>query len=520
MRPQRPRPAEGRSSILDRPTRVVAVVLLLFAAGLLLWSARRSAAKKVAGVADTSDELQGAAQGFGGAQAAGGSPSPGAPAPPPSARPPDPPPVIDGVTLEKTEVCSGEENLVTVHAHTVNGTDPALHYVIDGQMGQSVPVKLWRNDKGQVVGAHTLTVFGRGNVATTIPLPEYEVKDCRPTYVAMIKHRVRANTWADFDFEAQVIGVPPTPTENAPPPARPFKPVAYSWDFGDGAGVTTLGPLVEHGYEGRDQDTLYSYYVVSVTVRGAKGEAATGRVTLPLINPAYEAMAQKGLVQLLIALDPRFPELGSDGKVTQHVHLWHTQPAPVTIEHAILVKYYRQGAGQTRPQEVDVGQLLGSSTIPPGKEGITVTVTLDPSVDEEVFSKTWSLTGKSEDGHPVLGSFSVLIPPSRPSPDAGATVFDPALKQKIIAARQILGKDVVTDEDLWQLDREGMLRNLPRPTPDQVAAAASAAIADAVQKGPPTLATQQGRGAPVPTTTAAQAAPPATAKGAPATGAK
>ena len=67
-------------------------------------------------------------------------------------------------------MCAGEENLVTVKAHTTNGTDPFLHTVIDGHQGASIPVTLWRDDSGAVLGAHSITVFGRNNVATTVPL--------------------------------------------------------------------------------------------------------------------------------------------------------------------------------------------------------------------------------------------------------------------------------------------------------------------------------------------------------------
>ena len=345
------------------------------------------------------------------------------------------------------------------------------------------------------------------------------MKDCRPAYLAAIMQRVRSNTWSDFDFNARVIAVPRAPTEadrqrGAPPPPvpKPFKAVSFSWTFGDGDAVTTLTPIVEHDYEGRAQDTLYSYYVVGVTIRGSKGETATGRMTLSLINPAFEALSQKGIVALLISLDPRFPELGPDGKVTQKVRIWHNQPGPVTIEHAMLTKYYRQAAGQTAPAEVPVASVLGTTTIPAGKEGITTTVTLDPQAEEEVFTKTWDLKGVSAEGYPALGSFSVMVSPSKPGPDAGTTVFDPLLKQKIILAREMLGKDVVNDEDLWHLQREGAFANL-KVSPAEAAAAASAAIAAAVQAGPPSTQGPPTRGAPVPTSTTQQLAPAATATG-------
>jgi len=435
-------------------------------------------------------------------------------APAPSVAP-DPPPVIDEIVLEKKEVCAGEENLVTVKSHTTNNTDPFLHTVIDGHMGTSWPMTLWRDDDGNVLGQHSITVFGRGNVATTVPLPQYEVKDCRPTYIAAIQQRVRANTWADFDFEARVVGIPPAPTEadrkrGAPPPPvpKPFKPVAFTWTFGDGETATTLTPLVSHSYEGREQNALYSYFLVGVSIRGAKGETATGRMALPLINPAFESLAEKGLVTLLIALDPRFPELGSDGKVTQKVRLWHTQPGPVTIEHASLTKYYRQAAGQTPASDVDVASVLGTTVIPPGKDGITTTVILDPQSEEEIFSKTWALRGTSAEGYPVIGTFSVMIPPPKPTADASTPIFDPLLKQKIMLARQMLGKDTVDDEDLWRLEREGAFANL-KVTPQESAAALAAAKAAASQQGfPSPQPTYVPRGPPAPTSTSQQAAQP------------
>jgi hypothetical protein len=520
-RPSRPKPGQEPASIWDNRTRIIALAMIVFAVLLVLWSGLHKSAPATTAGASPEDSAN--AQGGGGGPAPfsmfGMSASSGTPPPTPSAGPADPPPVIDEIVLEKKEVCSGEENLVTVKSHTTNNTNPFLHTVIDGRQGDAIPVTLWKDDDGNVQGNHTVTVFGRGNVATTVPLPQYEVMDCRPKYIAAIMQRVRSNTWADFDFNAKVVGIPAAPTpadrqRGAPPPPvpKPFKPVSFTWTFGDGEGTTTLTPIVEHDYEERAQNTLYSYFVVGVSIRGAKGEVATGRMTLPLINPAFESLAEKGIVQLLISLDPRFPELGPDGKVTQKVHIWHTQPGPVTIDRAVLTKYYRKAAGQTAPQDVSVASVLGSTSIPPGKDGLTTTVTLDPESEEEIFSKTWALNGTSAEGYPAMGTFSVMLPPPKPSADAGDTVFDPLLKQKIILAREMLGKDVVTDEDLWRLDREGAFANL-KVSPAEAAAAASAAIAAAIQKGPPSTQQTPSRGAPVPTSTTQQLAPPTGATG-------
>ena len=109
---------------------------------------------------------------------------------------------------------------------------------------------------------------------------------------------------------------------------------------------------MSHDYERRVQDSLYSYFVVRVDVRDAAGELLTGRTTLPLINQAFEAFARKGIVQLLIGLDPRFPDLGPDGRVVQNVRLWHTRAEPVTIDAAALTKYFEGASAKRSPSRL------------------------------------------------------------------------------------------------------------------------------------------------------------------------
>jgi hypothetical protein len=387
--------------------------------------------------------------------------SPAAPATPviPSMPALDPAPVIDEIQVEKPEVCSGEDNLITIRAHTVNGTNEFLHYVIDGAMGASVPVRLSLDEQGEVVGQHFVRVFGRTNTEVTVPLPKYKVKDCQPARIVMVEQRLRANSNSDFDFYARVVTLPPREAEKRGA-IDPFNPVAYTWNFGDGATDKTAAALASHSYEGRAQDTLYSYYTVGVEVRDAKGVKLTGRTTVPLINPAFEAFARKGVVQLLVALEPRFPELDSEGRVVEHVRLWHTRPENVTIESAMQVDYFESGAGQRQPQAIDPAALLGTTTIPAGKNGIVTTVVLDTEAKPGIFSITYQLSGKSADGHPAMGSFSVMKPPARPTRDNSDPVVDSKKEAKILAAREILHQDVVTDEDLWRLEREGKFADL------------------------------------------------------------
>ncbi|HEY3352487.1 MAG TPA: PKD domain-containing protein [Polyangia bacterium] len=446
-----------------RSLRILAIVVALGALVLLVFWRRRPPPPGPPAAAATEPAAAGEPRG-----------APGRPAVPPPSEgliagapaTPDPPPIIDDIIVEKPSVCAGEENLITVKAHTENNTNEHLHYVIDGELGQSYPVRLWKNATG-IIGKHAIQVFGRGNTATSVPLPKYEVRDCEPQRIVTVTGKVRPNTWSEFRITAALsspLGIPPANAEKGwrPPPPPPFEPVRYVWTFGDGQTATTAVPAVEHSYEDRPQTTLYSYYLVQVDVHGRDGQVLSGRGSLALINPAFEALAVKGTVALMIALTPRFPQVGPDGKVVQQVRLWHHRPQDVTIERATVTRHFKEGA-EHPTEEVNVAGLLGTTMIPPGPAGISTRVTLDTVTESGVFSVTYRLAGKSAEGWPVSGSFSVMQPPPRPTRENSRPVVDPLLKEKIIRARQILGQDTVSDEDLWRLQREGAFADLVVP---------------------------------------------------------
>src|SRR5689334_17758918 len=74
------------------------------------------------------------------------------------------PPVIDSITVEKDEVCEGEENLVTVRAHTPDDNDAFLHYQIGPTRGSPVALRSYLDDR-EKPSWHRITVFGKNNVA-------------------------------------------------------------------------------------------------------------------------------------------------------------------------------------------------------------------------------------------------------------------------------------------------------------------------------------------------------------------
>ncbi len=390
-------------------------------------------------------------------------PAPASPMPAPEPElSPEPPsaeasaaPIIDEVIVEKSEVCEGEENLITVRAHTPDGKDEFLHYMVDGKQGQQVPLRSFLEDENESEPRpREVRVFGRGNTVTVAPIPPFVVKKCRLPLVAWVNTRLRANTWSEFELEVKLIEK--TSSESM---VGDFEPRSYEWSFGDGETAITQVPYVTHNYEGRKQDSQFSNFLVQVKVYGVTDEPVVGRTSLQLVNPAFEDLAYKGVVTLMLQLTPRFPELGDDGVVRQKVRLFHNRDRPVFIHNAVVFKHRTAPTEPVAPKPMDPSSLLGTSVIPPGR-GVEFEVRLDTRAEQDVFSEEYSLEGKDSQGLPVRGAFSVMRPPPKPTKENSNPVVDPLFKEKILAARKILNRPYVTDEDIWRLQREGRFAEL------------------------------------------------------------
>lgn len=363
-------------------------------------------------------------------------------------------PIIDEIVVEKPAPCVGEETLVTVRAHTPDANDAELHYLIGTGTGQSVPLRAWLDERGQPP-EFQVTVFGKGNTATSAPVPPLRVQPCQVGMFAVIAHRALPNRWGSFAFRAELR----QQQSGGPAKSVALSARRYHWTFGDGSEEQTDTPEVTHSYEERPQQTLYSQFLVRVEVVTRDGRTLVARDALQLVNPAYESWTRKGIVSLMVALDPPFPVLSAAGRVEQGVRLRHYRPEPVTIESVQAVRYYADGAGQSPAQSVDVPSLLGTDRIPAGR-GLDLHVTLDPQAEPDVLSVTYYLKGKSADGHPVVGSFSVMRPPPAPNADNSTRVTNPRLVAKIRRAREQLGKSVVSDADLARLESQGAFNDL------------------------------------------------------------
>lgn len=364
----------------------------------------------------------------------------------------NPPPIIDEVILEKQEVCEGEENLVTVRAHTADGTDEWLHYTIGAGNGPSVPIRRFREEEAE----RTITVFGKNNVSATVQIPPYTLKDCTIPRTAFIEYRMMPNAPSEFELYARLVDLG-AKTDGKPAPA--FTPSSYEWDFGDGETATTAGPVVTHSFEGRAQDTYTSFFLIKVTVHGSPGDPIMGRTSLQMFNPAFENLKFQGTVVLFTSMNPRFPKMDDRGMVTQQVRIWHYRPDSVLIT-SIKVMRYEIGTGEYGPLENgNVEQILGSTRIPPG-QGLETTLHFDARKEKSVAYLTYWLEGVSSEGYPVRGNITLMRPPDNPTKDNSNPVLDPVLLAKVKEARRILNQEYVTDEDIWRLEKEGYFANL------------------------------------------------------------
>jgi hypothetical protein len=341
------------------------------------------------------------------------------------------------VKIEKSSVCRGEENLVTVRAHSANGTDEFLRYSIAGELGNAAPLKSY----GSSVPLAPVVVFDRDGEHTTVPIPVFRVLDCDVPRWVTVTAGLQPNTSAEYAFHATIGATPANPVA--------FEPVEYTWTFGDDSRAVTTAGEVTHDYGFRPQTTLQSDFLVSVSVKARNGTTLVGRTSLSLRNPTFE-MLSKGIVAIEYSLDPRFPVADDEGKVHQTVRMWHHDQSAIRIDRVAVSRSYQDGP--SGPVSVLSGRdALGVDVIPAGKEGVTSSLELDPSNDPKMSSVDYEVKGHSAAGLPATVRFSVMRPPMR------RKVTDPVMLAKIATAQRILQKDSVSHAEFYELERKGLL---------------------------------------------------------------
>jgi hypothetical protein len=356
--------------------------------------------------------------------------------------------VIDEVKVEDATVCAGEEDLVRVRAHDASGDDADLQIFIDDHPGDTLIVRPVVDTHGTARPMYARAVAKDGSEAkAVIPIT---VKRCEAKSHVAVGYHVLPNTWGQLELTATVLDAF---TLGKPATRIPASQVrGFHWEFGDGTTADTTGPVTEHDYEGRAEEKPSAELLVKVEATLANGRTVEGRTAMTIPNPAYRALKDKGTVLLLTAESPRFPVAEPDGSVRETVHLWHAHNTPVRISG--VARYATKPDGKReQPIALRPVDVLGDTVVAAGK-GLTLDVVLPPG-DEPLV--TYEIVGRTQDGVPAKGRFSVMRPPPNPTRENATKINDPGMVARIETARRELGKEFVTDEDLRRLHEEGRL---------------------------------------------------------------
>ncbi|WP_437896404.1 hypothetical protein [Sorangium sp. So ce124] len=367
------------------------------------------------------------------------------------------PPVIESVDVEKSEVCEGEENIVTVRARGRGRSGPLLRVKIGSKEGTRVPIRAYLDERGRVKLPKVIA-FVPGAPPVEADLPHYRVNRCDPKPVVRIRHQALPNSDDEIELLARVLV--PDASAGHPRAMKAEEATSFEWSFGDGASARSAEPRVSHDYGSRPQDAEYSYFLVEVKARLGDGRVVTGRDTLDLQNLGYH-FAQQNLALITPRFSPRFPVVDDQGVVTQTVSLRHASAEDVTITRLNRVMAYEGDVGSSPAEDVDPASILGSTTIPAGSS-ISFTVKLRMRETPDVMFETYEVHGHTASGMPAAGSFAVMRPPPDPTPTSGEEVTSPAMIARIERAQQRLGKELVTQGDLIRLEQEGSFDDLPR----------------------------------------------------------
>jgi hypothetical protein len=263
---------------------------------------------------------------------------------------------IDGVDVDKAEVCRGEQVVVTVRARSLDGTPEFLNYGVIAHpdiAGSRFTLTLQES-----LGLDWMKVFVRGKYGTSevASVPPVLVKDCAAPFVASIGVRRRS---AEFDrvwLTASVVA-------QGGEAAQGFEPVEYEWDFGDGTVEKVATPEVEHSYEGRPQLGTHSYFFVTLKARDASGRVVRTSESVRFVNLGFWPLAHEDRVVV-------FSSIRQGSGDSETIRLYHGAPFDVTLDR-VTVEEVRIDAGG---EEHSVGSvdhnaasLLGVSALPAGK---------------------------------------------------------------------------------------------------------------------------------------------------------
>lgn len=301
--------------------------------------------------------------------------------------------VVDRVEVDKSEVCRGEEVIVTIHARATDGGEAYLDYGDTTNPLHSGPRFSIQPDRDTPPGKHRVYVRGKSGASVMADVPPIKVKDCDAPLELRLKLKRKVEAQDRAWLTAEVL----TRTD-----AAPFEPVQFEWNFGDGTRRTTPAGSVEHSYEARLQNTAYSYYFVEVSARDAQGRSVRGRQSVRFVNFGFLPLTRRDRVVI-------FSGVRKLGNGKEEIWLYHGSPERVHLGRVTVKESEgdESGSASVRGQSYDALSLLGIDELPPGES--RVIRELDRFQPEQPgTSLVIEVSGRADDGKTADGAFTLV----------------------------------------------------------------------------------------------------------------
>jgi len=354
-----------------------------------------------------------------------GNPSPGGPAD-----------IIQSITLDKSQICPGEDLLVTVDVAHPENPQGVVDVAINGKYGNPQYLQFTGQPGPRliVVTAATPEKFNDSQ-STTV-----ELLDCGPGH-EYLELYVRPNPFHRFTVDFVVANGADFESQN---------PIYY-WQFGDGTSAQTNLPYISHEFEDSlVYDQIHTVFQASLSMERSGYPTLSASQTVTLWS-MYALNRMKGMLHLPVE---------TDGVLEQYGLFWagsyalkNPEGEPVSIDSIQMTYQVCDPDGSPFAKPAQAVAL----TVPAGGE-LNLNLFLPSSEITGAFCGVQiTLSGQSQGGLPA---YAIAYFSLRRNPLMTHLVTDgdmQALLDQVVALGLVADPLHISEEELYTLARQGLI---------------------------------------------------------------
>ncbi|UCD51781.1 MAG: redoxin domain-containing protein, partial [Phycisphaerales bacterium] len=359
-----------------------------------------------------------------------GNPSPGGPAD-----------IIKGITLDKTQLCPGDNVLVTVEAAHPESPQGQVDLTINGRWGSPQQLQFTGAPGPRII----VVAAGTPEKHSDIEQVTVEVVDCGDDH-EFLEVTVRPNPFHRHTVDFEIANAAEFSGQN---------PV-YAGDFGDSQTFQTTVPYAAHSYKASlVRDQFYSSFQATITLQRSGLADLTTRKTITLWN-TYASNKHKGIIEPPVDSDEHLQQSGQSWTGTYTITNLEDEPIQFTSRWVT----YQYCDPDQEPTSLPAETI---SLEVPGQQRVAQQVKVPASqISSDICGVGVSLSGQGQQGKLARASAYFTV---RRNPVMTRPVYDQALRQLLnqIAAQGLVSDPFhITDEDLYRLTRQ---RKIAFPVP-------------------------------------------------------